>query len=147
MGGYVFLTEKGKEIWRLNLAGAIVWYGLLDEIDKQALLTAQLEDHNWGTVLDSVSYRKLAGRCIGELLASERLPPAMAAYAKQRGSSQEEIQRDALRIFRGSLQKLPKTGRFIAVDDLSMDAWDEPCRCELCIENPRPIPAYITRAH
>src|SRR5947208_10412881 len=102
MGGYVFLTEIGKEIWRLNLGGAIVWYGLLEELGGRDLSKALLERHNWGEVCDSAVYRELSRDCI-RILRSERLPPAAETYGVSRESSVDEFLADALRIFRVSL--------------------------------------------
>src|SRR5437879_2724202 len=137
MGGYVFLTEKGKEIWRLNLGGAIVWYGLLEELGGKDLSKALLERHSWGEVWDSAAYRELSRDCI-QALRSEPLPPATETYRVSRKASIHEFRADALRIFRGSLLKLPRTGRFIAADDLNIDWLEEPSACDVCRDSPKP---------
>ena len=144
MGGYVFLSEKGREIWRLNLGGAIVWYGLLEELGGRDLSKALLERHNWGEVWDSAVYKELSRDCIRTLRA-EPLPPATETYRVSRKSSVDEFRADALRIFRGSLLKLPRTGRFIAADDLNMDWLEEPCTCEICVKTPRPNPRMLAQ--
>ena len=146
MGGYVFLTEKGKEIWRLNLGGAIVWYGLLEELGGRDLSKALLERHNWGEVWDSAVYRKLSRDCI-RTLRSEPLPPATETYRVSRKASVDEFRADALRIFCGSLLKLPRTGRFIAADDLNIDWLEEPCTCEICVKTPRPNPRMLALSY
>src|SRR2546428_4864316 len=112
MGGYVFLTGKGREVWRLNLGGAIVWYTLLEERAGKNLPKALLERHNWGDVWDAAGYRELSQDCIRFLKSSALLPPATESYRLQRKEPTSEFRANALRIFRGSLRKLPRTGRF-----------------------------------
>src|SRR3989442_11773149 len=119
MGGYVFLTEKGKEIWRLNLGGAIVWYGLLEERAGKNLPKALLEQHNWGEVWDAAGHRDLSQDCIRFLASSAPLTAATESYRVQRKEPISEFRASALQIFRYSMNKLPRTGRFIAADDLN----------------------------
>ncbi len=145
MGGYLFLTSEGKQIWRLNLSGAIVWYGLLEEIGGKNLTKALREDHNWGQVWDAAGYHELGRDCIRSLQSGMPLPSETEAYRVKRKQSVEQFRADALRIFRGSLQKLPRTGRFIAADDLNMDWLEEPCICEICTETPGPNPLELQR--
>src|SRR5881398_2969665 len=109
MGGYVFLTEKGKEIWRLNLGGAIVWYGLLEELGGTNLSKALVEKHNWGEVWDSRAYRELSQTCIRTLSSASPLPPATEAYRHQRKEPASQFRADAIRILRDSLEELPRT--------------------------------------
>ena len=143
MGGYVFLTEKGKELWRLNLGGAIVWYGLLEELGGRKLPKALLEEHNWGELWDSAAYRELVQDCVSTLASGKPLPPATEAYRVSRKESVSRFRADALRIFRDSLHELPRTGRFIAADDLSVDWLEEPCSCGICRVSPRPNPRML----
>jgi len=147
MGGYLFLTEKGKEVWRLNLGGAIVWYGLLEELGGKNLSKALLEKHNWGEVWDSGGYRELGQTCVRTLASGDRLPPATEAYRVQRKEPASRFRVQALQIFRDSLRELPRTGRFIAADDLSMDWLEEPCNCSICLVSPRPNPRQLALSH
>ena len=145
MGGYLFLTSKGKEIWRLNLGGAIVWYGLLEELGGKALPMALLEKHNWGEVWDAAGYRDLSKDCIRLLTSSSTLPPATESYRLQRKEPKSEFRAHALRVFRDSMQKLPRTGQFISVDDLNMDWLEEQCGCQHCRAGERVRPDLLRR--
>ncbi len=147
MGGYIFLSEDGEPLWQLNLGGAIVWHGLLEEMHGNDLRVALLEVHNWGEVWDGARYRELARTCIRTLASNRRMPPLTDEYRASRGASVSQFRTDALRIFRGSLQKLPATGRFIAADDLNMDWLEEPCECESCKTTPRPNPRMLSQGY
>jgi hypothetical protein len=147
MGGYLFLTTEGRVVWRLNLGGAIVWYGLLEGLCDASLPSALVERHNWGDVWDATGYRELSQACIRNLAVGNPLPTATEAYRVKRKETPFRFRADALRIFQGSLRKLPPTGRFIAADDLNMDWLEEPCDCEICKTTSRPNPRALSQGY
>ncbi len=132
MGGYVFLNEDGQRVWSMNLRGAVIWYGLLEEQFGKELKGATLEEHNFGFALDVADYQQLAQDCIAFLRSDQQLPKATDSYRKHREENLADFKREALDIFKTSLKKLPQEGTIYAVDDLDTDWWEQPCSCEIC---------------
>ena len=132
MGGYVFFGENGQRLWHLNLGGAIVWYGLLEEIFEKGLKEMTREEHNFGHVLDASIYRQVAQECIDFLQSDQPLPEATDNFRQRHGDDLSAFKKEAVDIFVDSLKELPDRGMFYAVNDLETDWWDEPCGCETC---------------
>jgi hypothetical protein len=132
MGGYIFFGNDGKLLWSLNLSGAIVWYGLLEELFPERLQTTTLEQHNFGFRIDAAAYRSLAQACIDSLRLNEPLPKGTDDYRRRHGEDAVIFKKDAIRLFEDSLTHIPPEGAFFAVDDLETDWWEEPCECETC---------------
>ncbi len=132
MGGYVFFGENGQRLWHLNLGGAIVWYGLLEELFESRLKEATLEEHNFGICLDATAYQGLAEEVIHLLQSDQPLPKATDEYRMRNQEELASFKENALNLFRDSLKNLPARGMFFAVDDLETDWLEEPCRCDTC---------------
>lgn len=132
MGGYVFYNEAGKEVWRLNLRGAIIWYGLIEELFPKELRKMTMEEHNWGHLWDAAHYQSLANECMNYLQSDGPLPESTDTYRQQHDESVSEFRRKALSLFRDSLRNLPEKDSIYVVDDLNADWWEEPCGCEIC---------------
>ncbi len=132
MGGYVFLKEDGQRAWSLNLRGAVIWYGLLEEQFGKKLKDATLEEHNFGHVFDAATYRQVAQECIRFLSSDKPLPTATDAFRRRSGENLYSFKKDAVSLFRDSLKNLPPKGMFFAVNDLETDWWEKPCECTIC---------------
>ncbi len=128
----MFFGEDGQRLWYLNLSGAIVWYGFLEEMFEKDLKEMTLEEHNFGHVFDAATYRQVAQECVDFLQSDQPLPKATDNYRERHGDDLSAFKKEALDIFSDSLKELPDKGRFFAVDDLETDWWDEPCKCQIC---------------
>ncbi len=132
MGGYVFFGEDGRRLWTLNLSGAIVWYGFLEEMFEKGLKEMTLEEHNFGHVFDAATYRQVAQECIQFLSSDKPLPTATDTYRRRSGENLYSFKKDVVSLFRDYLKNLPPKGMFFVVNDLETDWWDEPCGCQVC---------------
>lgn len=132
MGGYAFFGEGGQRYWSLNLSGAIVWWGLLEELSGDRLEEAVLEEHNFGHVFRADAYRPLARDCLDYLSSEKPLPEGTEDYRQRQGAPLARFKKDALDVFKDSLKRLPSGGKFYALDNMDTEWWEDPCDCEVC---------------